>query len=85
MRIYMEADYATMSKRAANIIAAEVIKKPDCVLGLATGSTPIATYKGLIEKYNNGEISFNSDISIASLFLSNIYNKIKFVKKQHLF
>ena len=37
MRIYMEADYAAMSKRAANIIAAEVIKKPDCVLGLATG------------------------------------------------
>ena len=64
MRIYMEADYAAMSKRAANIIAAEVIRKPNCVLGLATGSTPIATYKGLIEKYNNGEISFKEVKSV---------------------
>ena len=64
MRIYMEADYAAMSKRAANIIAAEVIKKPDCVLGLATGSTPVATYKNLIEKYNNGDLSFKEVKSV---------------------
>jgi len=64
MRIYMEADYAAMSKRAANIIAAEVIKKPNCVLGLATGSTPVGTYKGLIEKYNNGELSFKEVKSV---------------------
>jgi len=41
MRIYREKDYDAMSRRAANIISAEVIRRPDCVLGLATGSTPI--------------------------------------------
>ena len=47
MRIYREKDYDAMSRRAANIISAEVIRRPDCVLGLATGSTPIGTYKQL--------------------------------------
>lgn len=58
MRIYMEADYDAMSRRAANIIAAEMIKKPDCVLGLATGSTPVGTYRYLIGMYQIGDISF---------------------------
>lgn len=58
MRIYREKDYDAMSRRAANIIAAEVIRRPDCVLGLATGSTPVGTYKELIEKNKNGELSF---------------------------
>lgn len=44
MRIYKEKDYEAMSRRAASIIAAQVILKPDCVLGLATGSTPIGAY-----------------------------------------
>ena len=39
MRIYQETDYEAMSRRAANLISAEVIRRPDCVLGLATGST----------------------------------------------
>ena len=47
MVIYRAADYASMSRKAANIISAQVIMKPDCVLGLATGSTPIGTYKQL--------------------------------------
>lgn len=42
MRIYRAKDYSDMSRKAANIISAQVIMKPDCVLGLATGSTPIA-------------------------------------------
>lgn len=42
MRIYQAADYKSMSRRTANIISAHVILKPNCVLGLATGSTPIA-------------------------------------------
>ena len=37
MRIIKAKDYADMSRKAANIIAAQVILKPDCVLGLATG------------------------------------------------
>jgi len=40
-----------MSRNAANIISAQVIMKPDCVLGLATGSSSVGTYKQLIEWY----------------------------------
>lgn len=58
MRIYCEKDYQAMSRRAANIIAAEVIRKPDCVLGLATGSTPVGAYKELISMYEQGDVSF---------------------------
>ena len=58
MRIYQEADYEAMSCRAAGIIAAEVIRRPNCVLGLATGSTPIGTYKNLIAGNKAGSYSF---------------------------
>ena len=58
IRIYQEKDYEAMSRRAAGIIAAEVIRKPDCVLGLATGSSPVGTYKELIAKNQRGELSF---------------------------
>ena len=43
MRIIRAKDYCEMSRRAAEIIASEVILKPDCVLGLATGSSPVGT------------------------------------------
>jgi len=59
MRIIRAKDYEDMSRKAANIIAAQVIMKPDSVLGLATGSTPVGTYKHLIEKYNNGDLDFS--------------------------
>ena len=39
--------------------AAQVIKKPDSVLGFATGSTPIPTYKSIIELYNEGVVDFS--------------------------
>ena len=58
MRIYLEKDYEAMSRRAAHIIAAEVYRNPECVLGLATGSTPVGTYKNLIEWNQKGELSF---------------------------
>ena len=48
-----------MSRKAANILSAHVILKPDSVLGLATGSTPIGMYKQLIEWYNKGDIDFS--------------------------
>ena len=41
MRIIKAADYQDMSRKAAHLISAQVIMKPDSVLGLATGSTPI--------------------------------------------
>ncbi len=58
MRIYECADAHAMSRRAANIISAQVIIKPDCVLGLATGSTPIGAYSQLVEWYRKGDLSF---------------------------
>ena len=49
MKLYRAKDYKDMSRKAANIISAQVIMKPNCVLGLATGSTPIGTYEQLVE------------------------------------
>ena len=56
MRIVRAKDYEDMSRKAGNIIAAQVVAKPDCVLGLATGSTPIGAYKRLIEGYEAGDL-----------------------------
>ncbi len=58
MRIYKVTDYKDMSRKAANIISAQIILKPDCVLGLATGSTPLGVYKQLIEWYQKGDLDF---------------------------
>ncbi len=66
MKIIKTADYNEMSRKAANIIAAQMIMKPNSVLGLATGSTPIGTYKELIKKYEDGDIDF-SDITTVNL------------------
>ena len=66
MKFYCETNYENMSRRAANIIAAQMIMKPECVLGLATGSTPIGTYNELVEKYERGAIDF-SDVTTVNL------------------
>lgn len=59
MKIIQAHDYEDMSRKAANIIAAQVTLKPDCVLGLATGSTPIGTYRNLIRLYEQGDLDFS--------------------------
>lgn len=64
MKIYAAKDYADLSRKAANIISAQVIMKPNAVLGLATGSTPVGAYKQLIEWYNKGDIDFSQTFSI---------------------
>ena len=64
MRIYREKDYNAMSRRAAAVIAAQVVSKPDCVLGLATGSTPIGAYKQLIEWHKQRDLSFSEVRSV---------------------
>lgn len=64
MNIIKAKDYADMSRKAANIISAQIIMKPDCVLGLATGSTPIGTYKQLIDWYNKGDLDFSKVSSV---------------------
>ena len=66
MRIYCCENYEDMSRKAANVIAAQMINKPNSVLGLATGSTPIGTYKNLVDRYEQGDIDF-SDITTVNL------------------
>ena len=64
MRICRATDYNDMSRKAAQIILAQIIMKPNCVLGLATGSSPIGTYEQLIEWYNKDELDFSEVTSI---------------------
>lgn len=59
MRIIRAGDYEELSRRAADIIAAQIILKPDCVLGLATGSSPVGTYQELRRKYEAGALDFS--------------------------
>ena len=59
MRIIRADSYEHMSRAAANLIAAQVLLKPDCVLGLATGSSPVGIYRQLVESYNKGELDFS--------------------------
>lgn len=66
MRFIVTKDYNDMSRKAANIISAQIITKPNCVLGLATGSTPVGTYKQLVEWYNKGDLDF-SEVSTVNL------------------
>lgn len=58
MKIIVCRDYKEMSKIAANHIVAHITVKPDLVLGLATGSTPLGLYEELIHRYENKEVSF---------------------------
>lgn len=60
MRIIKTKNYDEMSRYAANIIAAEIIQKPNCVLGLATGETPEGIYKRLVQLFKQGDIDFSS-------------------------
>lgn len=64
VKIIKAKDYNEMSRKAANIISAQVIMKPDCVLGLATGSSPLGTYAQLIDWYNKGDIDFSQTKSV---------------------
>lgn len=64
MRIIVAKDYKDMSRKAANVISAQIITKPDCVLGLATGSSPIGLYDQLVEWYEKGDLDFSKVSSV---------------------
>ena len=64
MKVIKTKDYADMSRKAANIISAQIILKPDSVLGLATGSTPVGTYEELTKRYNQGDLDFSKILSV---------------------
>lgn len=64
MKILEAADYQAMSRKAANIISAQIILFPRSVLGLATGSTPLGIYRQLIEWYKKGDVDFSEANSV---------------------
>ena len=64
MKIYKAKDYNDMSRKAANIVSAQIIMKPNCVLGLATGSSPIGTYEQLVQWYEQGDLVFSEVTSV---------------------
>ena len=64
MKFIIAENYEEMSRKAAAILAAQVVQKPDCVLGLATGSTPVGTYKNLIDWCKSGDLDFSQVKSV---------------------
>ena len=64
MIIYTGKDYQDVSRKAANIMSAQIIMKPDAVLGLATGSTPVGMYTQLVEWYKKGDLDFSRVTSV---------------------
>ena len=64
MKIYCGKDYREMSRKAANVLSAQIILKPDSVIGLATGSTPIGTYDQLVNWYEKGDLDFSQVTSV---------------------
>ena len=60
MKIYVADDYKGMSRKAASLIAAQVNLKPNSVLGLATGSTPVGMYEQLVAWHKAGELDFSA-------------------------
>lgn len=89
MRIVVARNYQELSKKAANMIASQIILKPNSVLGLATGATPIGTYSELVRLYREETISF-FDITTFNLdeyYGLDIDNKqsYSYFMKEHLF
>ncbi len=64
MKFITVKTYEELSRKAAEIISSQVVMKPDCVLGLATGSTPIGTYTRLAEKCDKGDVDFSNVTSV---------------------
>ena len=64
MKIIHAKDYNDLSRKAANIISAQVILKPESVLGLATGSSPLGVYRQLILWYEKGDLDFAEATSV---------------------
>lgn len=64
MKFIRVENYEKLSRKSANIISAQVIIKPNSVLGLATGSSPLGTYNQLIDWYKKGDIDFCETVSV---------------------
>ncbi len=66
MQIKVVENYAEMSRAAADIFRDVISARPDCVLGLATGDTPIGLYDCMVDDYKAGKIDF-SKVSTVNL------------------
>ena len=64
MKIYQANSFQEMSRKAANILSAQIILYPNSVIGLATGSSPTGTYDQLTEWYNKGDLDFSGVTTI---------------------
>ena len=96
MRIIDCNDYEEMSQKAAEIVKSQILMKPNCVLGLATGSTPIGMYKKLVGmKIDFSDVAtFNLDEyypiaqensqSYYTFMRKNLYDKVN-LKKENIF
>ena len=66
MRVIRKKTYEEASMACAELIASQIRLKPDCKIGLATGSTPVGTYKALVDMYKAGSLDF-SKVTSATL------------------
>ena len=64
MKVIVTKTYEEMCQKAARIIAAQITLKPDSVLGLATGSTPLGIYADLVKKYQEDRLDFSEVCSV---------------------
>ncbi len=64
MKFITVETYEELSRKAANLIAAVVVNKPNCVLGLATGSSPLGTYAELAARCDAGDVDFSAVTSV---------------------
>jgi glucosamine-6-phosphate deaminase len=63
MKIIVTKNYEDMSLKASNLIINKINSKNKFVIGLATGNTPLKTYKNLIKEYKKNKVSFKNVIS----------------------
>ncbi len=64
MKLIQADSYEALSRHSANLIAAQIQVKPNCVLGLATGSSPVGAYQRLVEMCQNGDVDFSGVTSV---------------------
>ena len=63
MRLHVVNDYDQLSSKAASFVASQIILKPDTVLGLATGATPLGMYQNLVKLYQDGMVNFSEVVT----------------------
>ncbi len=59
MNLEVVRDYDTMSRRGADVVSGWIMRKPDCVMGLAAGSTPMGMYSKLVDLHVKGKLDFS--------------------------